>query len=99
MLQFAGFLVLALAIGIPMSLPAESGDVIAEDALSRATFGTNRPGAAHMTIQSIGGETVTLTGFSTDPPVIHRSAATEQGTMSMSPDGKIPIALNASLVS
>lgn len=79
---------------------AGSEDVTVEDAWSRASIGTNRPGAAYMTIRNAGDEPVTLTGIETDlatRPEVHLSSTNDQGVSSMAPAGEIEIAPGAAV--
>lgn len=78
------------------SAPAMAGsqDIAVDGAWSRASIGTNRPGAAYMTIRNAGDETATLTGIRTDlamMPEIHLSSTNAQGVSSMAPAGEIRI--------
>jgi copper(I)-binding protein len=78
-------LALALLTAAP---PAFAGgeDVVVEDAWSRASIGTSRPGAAYMTLRNTGDEPVVVTGLSTDlamMPMIHATATDEQGVSRM----------------
>jgi len=70
-------------------------DVVVEDAWSRASIGSNRPGAAYMRIRNTGDEEVTLTVIRTDlamMPEIHLTSTNDQGVSSMVPAGEIEIA-------
>lgn len=80
-----------------LSAPALAGpeDIVIENAWSRASIGTNRPGAAYMTIRNTGDEPVTLTGLETPlamKPEIHETKTNAEGVSSMSPAGEITIA-------
>ena len=92
---FAGA-VTAFVLIFGLSAPALAGseDVVVEGAWSRASIGTNRPGAAYMTIRNTGDEAVTLTKIHTDiamMPEIHRTSTNDQGVSSMAPAGEIEI--------
>ena len=86
---------MTLPFGLATSARAGAGDVVVENAWSRASIGTSRPGAAYMDIRNAGDEDVTLTGLRTDlagMPEIHLTSTNEQGVSSMSPVGEIAIA-------
>ncbi|MCD1636737.1 copper chaperone PCu(A)C [Martelella mediterranea] len=86
---------LMLAAGSGAPAVAGSKDVVVEGAWSRASIGTNRPGAAYMTVRNAGDEAVTLTGIETDlamRPEVHRTSTSDQGVSSMAPAGDIRIA-------
>ena len=92
---FAGA-VTAFVLIVGLSAPALAGseDVVVEGAWSRASIGTNRPGAAYMKIRNTGDEAVTLTEIRTDiamMPEIHRTSTNDQGVSSMAPAGDIEI--------
>ncbi|UWQ43994.1 copper chaperone PCu(A)C (plasmid) [Leisingera aquaemixtae] len=91
----AALAALVLPLGAASAALADSGQVSIENAWSRASIGTSRPGAAYMEIVNEGDEAVTLTGIKTDiamMPEIHRSSMNEQGVSSMAPAGHVPIA-------
>ncbi|WP_291733631.1 copper chaperone PCu(A)C [Leisingera sp. F5] len=91
----AGLAALVLPFGAASAALAGSGQVSVENAWSRASIGTSRPGAAYMEIVNEGDEPVTLTGIKTDiamMPEIHRSSTNEQGVSSMAPAGDVSIA-------
>ncbi|WP_027245667.1 copper chaperone PCu(A)C [Leisingera daeponensis] len=91
----AALAALALPLGTASAVLAGSGQVSIENAWSRASIGTSRPGAAYMEILNTGDETVILTGLKTDiamMPEIHRSSTNEQGVSSMAPAGDVSIA-------
>ncbi|WP_306121178.1 copper chaperone PCu(A)C [Roseovarius sp. MMSF_3359] len=80
--------------GFAATAKAEELAVVVEEAWSRASIGTNRPGAAYMTIRNTGDETKVLAGLRTDlamMPEIHLTSTNEQGVSSMSPAGEIEI--------
>ena len=94
-ITFAGA-VTAFVLIVGLSAPALAGseDVVVEGAWSRASIGTNRPGAAYMKIRNTGDEAVTLTEIRTDiamMPEIHRTSTNDQGVSSMAPAGEIEI--------
>jgi len=81
--------------GFAATAKAEEPTVVVEEAWSRASIGTNRPGAAYLTIRNIGEEPEVLTDLRTDlamMPEIHLTSTNEQGVSSMSPAGEIIIA-------
>ncbi len=81
--------------GFAATAKAEEPAVVVEEAWSRASIGTNRPGAAYMTIRNTGDETEVLAGLRTDlamMPEIHLTSTNDQGVSSMSPAGEIEIA-------
>lgn len=62
-------------------------DVVIEDAWSRASIGTSRPGVTYMTLRNIGPEPVVVTGLRTDlamMPMIHATTTDAQGVTRMS---------------
>ncbi|MBO9448248.1 MULTISPECIES: copper chaperone PCu(A)C [Ruegeria] len=85
-----------------LSAPVLAGgdDVVVEDAWSRASIGTNRPGAAYMTIRNTSDEVVTLTSIRTDlamMPEIHQTSTNAEGVSSMAPAGELEIAPGGSV--
>ncbi len=81
--------------GFAATAKADEPAVVVEEAWSRASIGTNRPGAAYMTIRNTGDETEVLAGLRTDlamMPEIHLTSTNDQGVSSMSPAGEIEIA-------
>ncbi|EPX84080.1 copper chaperone PCu(A)C [Salipiger mucosus] len=79
---------------MPAPLFAGSDDITVENAWSRASIGTSRPGAAYMTIHNTGEDAASLTGLSTDLAAmaeIHRSTTNEENVTSMAPAGTIDI--------
>ena len=69
------------------SAPAFAGsdDVVVENAWSRASIGTKRPGVAYMTITNSGDEPMTLTGLESKVsgmPQIHRTSTDANGATS-----------------
>ncbi len=86
---------MTLPFGLATSARAGSGDVVVENAWSRASIGTGRPGAAYMEIRNAGDEAVTLTGLRTGlavRPEIHLTSTDDRGVSSMSQVGEIVIA-------
>ena len=74
---------------------AGSIEIVVENAWSRASIGTARPGVAYMTIVNQGDDTATLTGLRSEiarMPQIHRTTTNDQGISSMSPADGIEIA-------
>ena len=74
---------------------AGSEDVVVENAWSRASIGTSRPGAAYMEVRNAGDEAVTLTGLQSDLAMmseIHRVTTDARGVSTMAPAGAIVIA-------
>jgi copper(I)-binding protein len=91
-----------LALVVLTSLPAFAGSaiIVVEDAWSRASIGTSRPGAAYLTIRNTGDESAILTAIQTDlamMPEVHLSSTNDQGVSKMSPAGDIEIAPGASI--
>ena len=79
-------LALTLLIGASPVL-AGGEDVVIEDAWSRASIGTRRPGVAYMTLRNTGAEPVVLSGLRTDlamMPMIHATTTDAQGVTRMS---------------
>lgn len=96
----SAFAAFALSIGLSAPVLAGADEIVVENAWSRASIGTNRPGAAYMTIRNTGDEAVTVTGIRTDiaeMPEIHQTSTNEQGVSSMAPAGDIEIAPGASV--
>jgi copper(I)-binding protein len=84
----------SILVGLPTSSVAGSEDVVVEDAWSRASVGTNRPGAAYMTLRNTGSGPVTLVGLETPlamMPDIHETKTDANGVSSMAPAGEITI--------
>ena len=91
----AALAALTTTLAAPGAVLAGSEDVVVESPWARASIGTNRPGAAYMTLRNTGDEAVTLTGIETaiaGTAEIHRSSTNDQGVSSMSPAGDITIA-------
>ena len=85
---------LTLLIGAPPLL-AGGEDVFIEDAWSRASIGTSRPGVAYMTLRNTGAEPVVVTGLRTDlarMPMIHATTTDAQGVTRMSHMYEVEIA-------
>jgi hypothetical protein len=83
-----GIAILALTL-LAAAPPVLAGgeDVVIEDAWSRASIGTSRPGVAYMTLRNTGAEPVAVTGLSTDlamMPMIHATTTDAQGVTRMS---------------
>ena len=86
---------LVIIIGFFEASVAGSDKVLIEDAWSRTSIGTSRPGVAYMKIRNTGDVVVTLIGISTDIALktqIHRTSTNNQGVSSMAPVGEIEIA-------
>jgi copper(I)-binding protein len=84
----------SLMFGLPSTSVAGSEDVVVEDAWARASIGTNRPGAAYMTLRNTGTDPVTLVGLETPlamMPDIHETTTDSNGVSSMGPVGEIII--------
>lgn len=93
--------VFSILIGLPSMSVAGSEDVVIENAWSRASIGTSRPGAAYMEIRNTGDEPVTVIGLSTElamMPEIHLTSTNEQGVSSMSPAGNLTISPDQSIM-
>lgn len=93
--------VFSILIGLPSMSIAGSEDVVIENAWSRASIGTSRPGAAYMEIRNTGDEPVTVIGLRTDlamMPEIHLTSTNEQGVSSMSPAGNLTISPDQSIM-
>mgnify|MGYP000085434616 CR=1 FL=1 len=87
-------IVISILIGLPTASFAGSEDVVVEDAWARASIGTNRPGAAYMTLRNTGSDPVTLVGLETPlamMPDIHETTTDSNGVSSMGPVGEITI--------
>ncbi|MDP2081051.1 MAG: copper chaperone PCu(A)C [Pseudotabrizicola sp.] len=87
-------LVLSLLAAAPPVL-ADGDDVVIEDAWSRASIGTSRPGVAYMTLRNTGAEPVMVTGMRTDlamMPMIHATTTDAQGVTRMSHMEEVEIA-------
>lgn len=85
---------LTLLIGASPVL-AGGEDVVVEDAWSRASIGTSRPGVAYMTLRNTGGDPVVVTGLRTDlarMPMIHATTTDAQGVTRMSHMEEVEIA-------
>ena len=80
----------ALVLGLFAVAPpvlAGGEDAVVEDAWSRASIGTGRPGVAYMTLRNTGAEPVVVTGLRTDlamMPMIHSTTTDAQGVTRMS---------------
>lgn len=94
-LAFSGLLISAI---LSVTAHADTRKIAVEDAWSRASIGTSRPGAAYMKIANGGDEPVSLTGVRSDiakMPQIHVTSTNAQGVSSMAPAGEIEIAPGA----
>src|SRR6056297_2211470 len=94
MRPFSIALVLTLLAAAPPVL-AGGEDVVIEDAWSRASIGTSRPGVAYMTLLNTGAEPVVVTGLRTDlamMPMIHASTTDAQGVTRMTHMEQVEIA-------
>lgn len=96
MQQLARTLLASLLLPVWFAAAAIAGstDVIVENAWSRASIGTGRPGVAYLEIHNAGDEPVTLIGLRTDiamMPEIHRTETDANDVSSMSPAGEIEI--------
>lgn len=70
------------------SAPAHAGsdEVVVDEAWSRASIGTNRPGVVYMTIRNEGNESRKLSAVTTDLAAraeIHQTSTNERGVSSM----------------
>jgi len=83
-------IIAALTIAcLPMAYPvfAEGANVVVEEAWSRASIGTSRPGVAYMTLRNADGTPLVITDLRTDlamMPMIHSSTTDAQGVTRMS---------------
>jgi len=87
-------LALTLLAAAPPVL-AGGEDVVIEDAWSRASIGTSRPGVAYMTLRNAGTEPVVVTGLRTDlamMPMIHATTTDVQGVTRMAHMDEVEIA-------
>jgi len=87
-------IVFSILVGLPSASLAGSEDVVIEDAWARASIGTNRPGAAYMTLRNTGTDPVTLVGLETPlamMPDIHETTTDANEVSSMAPAGEITI--------
>jgi len=91
-----GIATLALTLlAAPPPVLAGGEDVVIEDAWSRASIGTSRPGVAYMTLRNTGAEPVVVTGLRTDlamMPMIHATTTDAQGVTRMSHMDEVEIA-------
>ncbi|MFA8384178.1 MAG: copper chaperone PCu(A)C [Pelagibaca sp.] len=91
--SIAAFALALLATSPPVLAGGE--DVVIEDAWSRASIGTSRPGVAYMTLQNTGAEPVVVTGLRTNlamMPMIHATTTDAQGVTRMSHMEEVEIA-------
>lgn len=84
------------------SAPAFAGsdDVVVENAWSRASIGTKRPGVAYMTIRNNGDDVLTLGTVSTDLAAIseiHRTSTNDRGVSSMARVADLEIPSNGTI--
>lgn len=85
---------LVLTLGYASTALAGSMDVVIENAWSRASIGTDRPGVAYMKILNAGDEPITLMGLRTDlakMPEIHQTSTSADGISSMASASDISI--------
>ncbi|MEC7764129.1 MAG: copper chaperone PCu(A)C [Pseudomonadota bacterium] len=88
----------ALVLGLfAVAAPVLAGgdDVVVEDAWSRASIGTSRPGAAYMTLRNTGAGPVVVSGLRTDlamRSMIHSTTTDAQGVTRMSHMEEVEIA-------
>ncbi len=78
----------------PIGANAGTSDIDVENAWSRASIGTARPGVAYMDIRNAGDDPVSLVGLRTDVsgmPEIHRTSTDGSGVSSMAPAGDVMI--------
>jgi copper(I)-binding protein len=91
-----GIATLALTLlAAPPPVLAGGEDEVIEDAWSRASIGTSRPGVAYMTLRNTGAEPVVVTGLRTDlamMPMIHATTTDAQGVTRMSHMDEVEIA-------
>jgi len=90
----ANAIVLSILTVLPTASFAGSEDVVVEDAWARASIGTNRPGAAYMTLRNTGPDLVILVGLETPLailPDVHETKTDANGVSSMAPAGEITI--------
>ena len=90
----AAIFALSLFVGMPTASVAGSEDIVVEGAWARASIGTNRPGAAYMTLRNRGDDPVTLLGLETPialMPSIHETKTDANGISSMAPASEITI--------
>jgi len=93
-LATAAVTALSLFLGLPSAIFAGSEDVVVENPWARASIGTNRPGAAYMTVHNTGADPVILLGLETPlamMPDIHQTTTDANGVSSMAPVGEITI--------
>ena len=91
--RIAAFALTLLTAAPPVLAGGE--DVVVEDAWSRASIGTSRPGVAYMTLRNTGAEPVGVTGLRTDlamMPMIHATTTDAQGVTRMSHMEEVEIA-------
>lgn len=90
----ASLITLILLLGLPSLAVADSSKIVVEGAWARASIGTNRPGAAYMTVRNTGVDRVVLKGLETPlaiMPAIHETKTRANGVSSMSPAGDVVI--------
>lgn len=79
---------------------AGSDDIVVENAWSRASIGTARPGVAYMTIRNHGDDVLTLSSVKTDLAAIseiHQTSTNDQGVSSMARVGDLDILPNGTI--
>lgn len=85
---------LALAAGPALACGSvTAGDITVEDAWSRASLGTQRPGVVYLTIRNAGATDDVLTGLATPVagmPMIHETVNTD-GVVSMPHVLEVPV--------
>ena len=94
------FIGLMLSVMPGAAAYADSSEIVVENAWSRASIGTARPGVAYMKIANGGEEPVFLTGLRSDiakMPQVHKSSTNAQGISSMASASEIEIAAGETL--
>lgn len=94
-MRLLGITALAVLPAIAPPVLAGGEDVVIEDAWSRASIGTSRPGVAYMTLQNTGAEPALVTGLRTDlamMPMIHATTTDAKGVTRMSHIEEVEIA-------
>ncbi|MEM7693190.1 MAG: copper chaperone PCu(A)C [Pseudomonadota bacterium] len=97
---FAVLAAIAVAVGSVVPAAAQSESAVVENAWSRASIGTRRPGVAYMQIRNVGASPITLTGVEADlaeMAEIHRTSTNDQGVSMMAPAGEVEIAPGATV--
>ena len=99
-MAWAAAMALALPLAIAASASARADRIVVENAWSRASIGTGRPGAAYMEIRNVSEEPVGLIGLETDlaeNAQIHRTSMSADGVSSMASAGEVEIAPGATV--